>query len=224
MSDETTVRGVLLDIDGTLMDSNEAHAQAWAAALAEGGYTTDIARVRHLIGMGADNLLPEATGLSKDCPDGKRIAAGHDAIFEHEYLSKVQPFPQAREMIARMHTEGLRLVVATSSPRKQLDILLERIGITDLLDDTASGDDAEHSKPDPDIVALGLGKTGLPAAAVLMLGDAPYDIAAADKLGIRTIALRSGGFSDRDLAGALAIYDDPADLLARYKESPLATD
>ncbi len=216
------LRGVLLDMDGTLVDSNDAHAGAWVAALAEGGHDVPFARVRRLIGMGSDTLLPEAIGLAKDTPQGQRLSERWGAIFRERYLPDLQPFPGARELVARMRADGLRVVIASSGEREMLDTLIALVGLAALIDGTVSASDAARSKPAPDLVRAALGKAGLPPAATVLLGDTPYDIAAARKADVRTIALRCGGFSDADLAGALARYDDPADLLARFDTSPLA--
>lgn len=215
------IRGILLDLDGTLIDSNDAHAHAWVAALAEEGFTVPFARVRRLIGMGGDKLIPELTGLAKDSPPGIRISAGWQRIFARDYQPGIRPFPQGRALVARLREAGLQIAVASSSQGQQLDALLKVADITDLLDETTSADDAQQSKPDPDIIEAALQKIGLPPEQTLMLGDTPYDIAAARKLGMGTIAVRCGGWGDRDLAGAVAIYADPADLLAHYAASPL---
>lgn len=214
-------RGVILDVDGTLVDSNDAHARAWVEALTEGGFDVPFERVRPLIGMGGDNLLPEVTGLAKETPEGKQMSTRWGEIFQEKYLPHLRPFPGSRDLVARMRAEGLHTVVASSAEREQLDTLLKLVEVTDLLDEVVSSSDAEHSKPAPDIVTVTLAKGRLAPDAAIMLGDTPYDIEAAGKAGVRTIALRCGGWPDRDLAGAIAIYDDPADLLAHYDESPL---
>jgi len=137
-------------------------------------------------------------------------------------LPGLRPFPGARDLVARLRADGLRVIVASSGERELLDALLERVGIIALIDGVTSASDAARSKPAPDLVAAALAQAALPSAAVVMLGDSPYDIEAARRADVRTIALRCGGFSDADLAGALVIYDDPSDLLARYADSPLA--
>jgi HAD superfamily hydrolase (TIGR01509 family) len=221
MRPATTVQAVLLDMDGTLVDSNDAHARAWVEALAEEGFTIPFARIRHLIGMGSDALLPEVTGLAKDTPRGQQLSNRWGEIFRERYLRDLRPFPHARDLVARMRAEGLRIIVASSSEQEMLDALLELVGITTLIGGATSASDTAHSKPAPDLVAAALAKAELPPAAAVMLGDTPYDIEAARKADVRTIALRCGGFSDADLTGALALYDDPAALLARYDTSPL---
>jgi HAD superfamily hydrolase (TIGR01509 family) len=216
------LRAVILDVDGTLVDSNDQHAQAWVDTLAEFGRPVEFAKVRRLIGMGGDKLLPEVTGISTDAPDGQRISKRRKEIFHQRYLASIVPFPKVRELLERMKAAGLRLVVATSAEQEQLEPLLRIAGVTDLLEDKTSSSDAENSKPDPDIVQAALRKLQVPPAEAVMLGDTPYDIEAAARAGIHTIALRSGGWNDEDLREAVAIYDDPADLLRNFDSSPLA--
>jgi HAD superfamily hydrolase (TIGR01509 family) len=215
-------RGVILDIDGTLVDSNEAHVQAWVKALAENGFDTPAEKIRRLIGMGGDNLLPAAVGIEKDSERGKPIAERHGELFK-EQLPSLRPFPRVRELLERMKADGLALVVATSSEPDQMKALLDIAGVADLLEDAASKGDAENSKPEPDIVQAALDRLEIPAGEAVMLGDTPYDVEAAGKIGIGTMALRCGGFTDEDLGRAIAIYDDAADLLARYEASPLVS-
>lgn len=216
------IRGVLLDVDGTLIDSNDAHARSWVETLAEFGYKLPLERLRELIGMGGDHLLPEATGLEKDSSQGKAISERRKQLFKERYLSQIQPFAQVRPLLAHMRGAGMRLVVATSASPDELEALLERSGAQDLIEASTSSGDVKHSKPDPDIVGAALERLDLPKETVLMLGDTPYDVEAARRAGIRIVALRCGGWRDDDLQGALAIYDDPADLLAHFGESPFA--
>ncbi len=216
----TKLRAVLLDIDGTLIDSNDAHAQAWIDALARFGHEVPFERVRALIGKGGDKLLVETIGVDKDSPQGKQIDEHRARRFKEAYLPHLRAFPKAREVLESMREGGLRLVVATSAKREEMNALLEICRATDLLYERTSSDDAERSKPDPDIIEAALEKAGVGADAALMLGDTPYDIEAAKKGGVRTVAVRSGGWQDPDLHGAVAIYDDAADLWARYAQSP----
>jgi len=215
------LRAVILDVDGTLIDSNDQHAQAWVDALAEFGRTVDFAEIRRLIGKGGDKLLPEITGISTEDPEGQRISKRRKEIFDDRYLATIVPFPQVRELLERMQGAGLRLAVATSAEKEQLEPLLGIAGVNDLLEDKTSSSDAENSKPDPDIVQAALRKLRVPPGDAVMLGDTPYDVEAAARAGIKTIALRSGGWNDEDLSAAVAIYDDPADLLRSFDGSPL---
>jgi HAD superfamily hydrolase (TIGR01509 family) len=211
------VRGVMVDVDGTLLASNDAHALAWAKAFTEHGYPVPYARVRPLIGMGGDKLLPAVVpGLSDSEGVGKEIAARRKAIFLGTYAPTLRPTPGTRALIQRLRADGVRLVVATSAQADELGVLLERAGVADLLPERTSADDAERSKPAADLFRVALRRLRLPPEDVVMLGDTPYDIEGARKVGVATVALRSGGFSDEHLAGALAIHDDPAAWLAVY--------
>lgn len=215
------IKGVILDVDGTLVDSNNAHTRAWLEALAQHGYKCTYEEIRRLIGMGSDHLLPKTIGVEKDTPEGKRISESWKNIFERDYLPKLKAFPKTRELLLALKQHGMKLVVASSAEKEMLDKLLEIAEAKDLVEDTTSSDDAESSKPDPDIVKAALDSIALPAGDVMMLGDTPYDIEAARKLGVGTIALRCGGWDDEGLKGAVAVYDDPADLLAHLDDSPL---
>lgn len=215
------LRGVIFDIDGTLVDSNDAHAQAWWRAMRERGYEVPYERVRRLVGMGADNLLPSALGIAKGDPAGAEINRRQAEIFKQEYMSSIKAFPGARELVSRIRDEGLKCLVATSARPEELKAMLQVANVSDLIEDSTDSDDAPRSKPNPGIVQAALQQSGLAPQEALMLGDTPYDVQAAGQAGVRLIAVRSGGFSDEDLDGALAIFDDVADLLAHFQESPL---
>jgi HAD superfamily hydrolase (TIGR01509 family) len=215
-------RTVIFDIDGTLVDSNNAHALAWVKALREHGFLVGFAQVRWLIGMGGDKLLPTLTDLDSESEEGRAISDRRRTIFMHEYLPALRPTHGAQALVQRLHKEGLTLVVATSAEREEVKGLLDVAGVTDLFDRAASSDDARRSKPDPDIVHAALRQSGSQASDAIMIGDTPYDVKAATQAGVGLIALRSGGWwVDEKLAGAMAIYDSPADLLARIAHSPL---
>ena len=215
-------RAVILDMDGTLVDSNTAHVHAWVEALREGGHEVSEDDVWPLVGMGGDNLLPAAVGIEKDSEEGRKLSERRGEIFRQRYLPHLKPFPQVRPLLERMRRDGLRLMVASSSPQDELQRSLELAGVADLVEGASSGSDGGRSKPDPDVVQAALKKLGLAAGEAVMLGDTPYDVQAAAKVDVPVIALRCGGFRDEDLQGAIAVYDDAADLLARYDESPLA--
>jgi HAD superfamily hydrolase (TIGR01509 family) len=213
-------RTVIFDVDGTLVDSNDAHAQAWVEALSEHGRHVEFARVRPLIGMGSDKLLPEVSGLAADSREGEAITRRRGEIFRQRFMPRLQVTRGARELVEWIHDDGLKLYVATSAKDEELQPLLRVAGADEYMEATTSSDDAERSKPDPDIVAAALQRTGRPKSEAIMIGDTPYDVEAARRAGINIIALRSGGWRDRDLTGALAVYDDPADLLNHYELSP----
>lgn len=215
------VEGVIFDVDGTLVDSNAAHARAWVEAIAEAGREVPLARIRPLIGMGGDKLLPEATGVSAESAEGKAIAERRGEIFRSVYLPRLQPFAGSRDLLVALKARGFRLAVASSAETKDLAPLLRVAQVDDLLDTKTSGDDAETSKPDPDIVVAALARLECAPALAIMVGDTPYDVAAARGAGVRCVGFRCGGWGDEDLAGAIAVYDGPLDLWQRLDSSPL---
>ena len=216
------VRGVLLDVDGTLIDSNDAHARAWVESLREHGIDVSFDQVRLLIGMGGDKLLPRVSGIESKSAKGEAIGRRRGQIFVERYLSELHPFPGARPLVTHLKERGKRVYVASSAQEEELCRLLERAGVADLIEGTASSGDAERSKPDPDIIQAALRRSGLPAAQVVLVGDTPYDIEAAARSRVAAIGLRCGGWSDAALHGAVAVYENPADLLAHYASSILA--
>ena len=214
-----SVEAVLLDIDGTLLDSNDAHAQAWSDTFREAGYELGSELVRPLVGMGADKLLPQLTGLDAEQGEGKALVERRKEIFLKEYLPSVRPFPKVRDLLERMRADGLRLVVATSASDDELGGLLAALGAEWLKEEATTSSDADRSKPDPDIVHVAVEKAGVGAPRCVMIGDTPYDVEAATRAGVPMIGLRCGGWGDEELRGAAEIYEDPADLLAKYETS-----
>ena len=215
------IRAVIFDVDGTLVDSNDQHARAWVEALAEYGYKVTFGQVRPLIGMGGDKVLPILTGLSADEPKSKKIAERRDAIFADKYLPQVRALPGARDLLLRLKGEGLKLAVASSSAKDLLKRLLNIVGAPDVFEKTASGDDAEDSKPDPDIVHAALKSLAAAPDTVAMIGDTPYDVEAARRAKVQPIAFRSGGWKDEDLKDAIEIHDGPQDLLQGLDDSAI---
>lgn len=213
---------VILDVDGTLVDSNDAHARAWVAAFAAEGITVAFDRVRRAIGMGGDKLMPEVSGISEDSPQGSRISEHRARILKEEYLPGLRALPGARALVERMLADGFELAVASSAKAEELGPLLERAGVADLLAVRTSSADAEESKPDPDIVRAALARVTAPRERTVMIGDTPYDVEAGARAGIPVIALESGGWTPDELRGAAGVYAHPADLLARYESSALA--
>src|ERR671932_2229241 len=218
------LQGIILDVDGTLVLSNDAHAQAWVDAYAESGYDVPFDKVRSLIGMGGDQLMPKIIpGLTKEEGDGKVISKRRKELIINHYGPTLAATKGAGELISHMQQAGLKLIMASSATSEELKVLLKAAQLDELLKDVekTSSNDAEASKPAPDIVEVALNKIQLEPSQVVMLGDTPYDIESAKGAEVGVIALRCGGFDDTQLAGALAIYDDPADLLAHYEQSPL---
>jgi len=187
------VYAVLFDIDGTLIDSNNAHASAWVDALEENGRTVAFDAVRPLIGMGGDKLLPALTGVEPESDEGKAIAHRRAAIFKVRYLPAVRPTNGANALVRALGAAGLTLAVATSAKSGEVAALLNVADAAHLFAAATSSDDAERSKPDPDIVYATLGELDIYAPQAVMLGDTPYDVAAARQAGVSCIVLRCGG-------------------------------
>lgn len=217
-----SLRVVILDVDGTLVDSNAAHAESWADVFRAFGYAVTSDQVRPLIGMGGDELIPRAVGVSKESPLGKAMNERRKQIFHDQYLPRLKPVPGSRPLLERMRQAGLRLVVATSAEAEELVPLLEVAQVSDLIDETTDAQAVAHSKPAPDLVEAALKQAGVAPDQAVFLGDTPYDLAAARKAGVPMIGVRSGGWDESALKGALAVYADPLDLLEHYELSPLA--
>jgi phosphoglycolate phosphatase-like HAD superfamily hydrolase len=216
------IEGVLLDVDGTLVESNDAHARAWSEALADIGRQVPPTRIRPLIGMGGDKLLP-ALGVDPESREGRSVVERRSRIFLERHVPLLQATPGARELVARFRREGFKLVVATSAREDEVEAILRQIGLEDLMARKTSADDAEHSKPDPDIVHVALETANVAPASALLLGDTPYDIEAAKRAGVDCVALLCGGWDADALQRAIAIYEDPADLVKHFTASPFAS-
>jgi HAD superfamily hydrolase (TIGR01509 family) len=215
------VRGVLLDIDGTLLDSNDAHARSWVDIFERHAMNIAFERVRPLIGKGGDKLLPELTGIENGSPEGQRLSDERKELFLGDYLPRLEPTRGARELVSTLKQRGLRIVIATSASGDELSRLLRQAGVGDLIGQATTADDGD-SKPDPDIVKAALAKGKLNPGEAVMVGDTPYDIEAAARCGVASIALRCGGWwDDTALCGAAAIYDHPAQLAANLARPPI---
>jgi phosphoglycolate phosphatase-like HAD superfamily hydrolase len=211
--------GIILDVDGTLVLSNDAHAQAWHDTLQAAGYDVPFERIRPLIGMGGDQLLPRILpGISADSEIGKKISARRKEIFLRTYVPNLRPTPGAHELVVALHNFGLHLIIGSSAAPDELEALLKIAQVGDLLPERTTTEDVEASKPAPDIASVALQRLGLPADRVALIGDAPYDGQSANKSNVSFIAVRCGGFTDSELGDAYAIYNDPTDLQAHLDE------
>lgn len=217
-----SLQAVILDVDGTLVLSNDAHAQAWVEGFAAYGYDVAFDKVRPLIGMGGDQVIPKmVSGLNDQEGDGKAIAEKRKELIMERLGPTLSPTKGARDLVLRMQEHGLKLIIASSATSQELSVLLKAAQVDDLLQEATTSSDAEASKPAPDIVEAALDKLKMEPSQVLMIGDTPYDIQSAKGAGVELIAVRCGGFDDEELKDAIAIYDDPADILAHYDSSPL---
>jgi HAD superfamily hydrolase (TIGR01509 family) len=200
-------RTVLCDVDGTLIDSNGAHADAWTQALIEHGVEVRVGDIRRLIGMGGDKLLPAVAHVEESSPIGAAIGRRKKELF-NAALPGLLPTAGARSLLDYLRDRDIDLVVATSADDR------EQAGLEDLFSAHTTKDDAAESKPDPDIVHAALARVQARPESAVMVGDTPYDIEAAHRAGVAAIALRCGGYwTDADLRGAIEICDDPAGLL-----------
>lgn len=208
---------LLFDVDGTLIDSNGAHAEAWTQALRDHDVDADPPEIRRAIGMGGDKILPVFAHVSEDSDKGQAIARRKKELFSAR-LPDLEPTPGARELIQFLHGRGVDIVIATSADDGEMRALLRRAGVDDLIPDRASKDHARSSKPEPDIVHAAMMKAGARPAHTALIGDTPYDIEAAERAGIDAISLRCGGYwTDDSLSGAIAIFDDPRALLSHWR-------
>ncbi len=218
------IKAIIFDIDGTLIDSVDLHAAAWQEALRHFGHDRPFEVVRAQIGKGGDLLMRALLPEEEVRRRGEEIEAYRLDLFRREYLPRVRPFPSVRELFERIEADGKRIALASSAKQEELGRYKQIAGIGDLLEAEASSDDAERSKPHPDIFEAALARLeGVEAAEAIAVGDTPYDAQAAGKIGLRTIGLLCGGWPERELreAGCIAIYRDPADLLLHYDRSPL---
>ena|SRR5688572_8939189 len=222
----TRYPAVIFDVDGTLVESNDAHARAWVDALTEAGYPVDLDRIRRMIGMGGDRIVEAVTGTDRDARRTRKITERRSQIFCARYLPSVAALPGARALVSTLRGDGRKLAIASAARAGELEPLLHRAGIATLVPARTSSSDVDESKPDPEIVCAALARLGTPARGTVMIGDTPYDVAAANGAGVATIGVTSGGWSRDELigAGAIAVYRDPADLLAHRDRSPLARD
>jgi len=221
-----SLKAVVFDVDGTLIDSVDAHAQAWVDAFAEFGHACRFADVRRQIGKGGDQLMPVFLSKAEIDRFGEKLEVCRGALLKERYLSRIKPFPAVRELFQRVIADGKAIALASSAKEDELEHYKKIANVADLVDVETSSDDAQKSKPHPDIFRAALARLDIaqPKLAVVV-GDTPYDAEAAAKAGLRTIGLLCGGWSHDELrqAGCAAVFKDPADLLARYPQSPLAS-
>jgi len=216
---------VIFDVDGTLVDSVDLHAQAWQETFRKFGKKIPFQDIRGQIGKGGDQLIPVFFSKEELDKFGKKIGKTRDEIFQKKYLLQTKPFPKVRELFERIDHDGKRIALASSAKEDELDHFKNILSIADLSDAETTAEDAEKSKPDPDIFLTAMKKLGdPPPEEVVVIGDTPYDAIGARKAKLKIIGVLSGGFSEDQLRkeGCIEIYRDPADLLARYDESALA--
>lgn len=219
------IKAVIFDVDGTLIDSVEDHARAWLWAFARHGHDIPLADLKQQIGKGADQLMPEYLSPEQLERYGKQLEEDRQTFFKDEYYHHLKPFSDVRELFERIKADGREIVLASSAKKDELEHYEQLANIQDLIGASTSADDAEKSKPHPDIFHAALAKlNGIDPSEVIVVGDTPWDAIAAAKAGLRTIGLLCGGFDEDKLreSGCVAVYQNPANLLANYDQSPLA--
>ncbi len=215
--------GVLFDVDGTLVDTTYLHTVSWAEALRQAGRPISMARIHRAIGMGSDKLLDHLLGDDRDRGGDDALRTVHDELMAG-YASRLQPLPGAVELLRACARRGLRVVLASSAAEHELAKLRGVLDAEDVIDAATSSADAQVSKPAPDILVAALDRAGLDRSRVIFVGDSVWDVQAAGRIGVACIALTCGGTSRAELAqaGAVAVYEDPAQLLSDLDRTPLA--
>ena len=218
------IRAVIFDLDGTLVDSNELHAQAWQETFRQYGKDIPLEQLRRQIGKGGDQYLPVFLDEREMQEIGPEVEKFRADLFKRKYLERVRPFPKVKELFQRLRSDGKRIALGSSGNNEEVTHYAELAEIGELFETQTTKSDVDHSKPRPDVFLSALRLLGTAADETIVVGDTPYDVQAAKKAQLQTIGLRCGGFPEDELRayGAIAIYNDPADLLASYERSPLA--
>ena len=215
------VEAALLDVDGTLIDSNYHHALAWYRAFRRHDIVLPLWRIHRAVGMGGDQLVPSLVGPKLDEEQGDDIRAARDEIYTGGLIDEVAPLEGGHKLIVELKDRGLRVVLASSSPRNELERYLDLLDARELADAWTTKDDVEATKPEPDLILAALGKATTENA--VMVGDTPWDVEAATKAGVETLCVITGGWSKQELreAGAIAVFESVDELRRRLDETPL---
>ncbi len=217
-------RAVIFDVDGTLVDSVDQHARAWQDAFAEFGHTIGFDVIRAQIGKGGDQLMPVFMDQAEIEARGEALQKRRADILKTTYLPTITAFPQVRALLARLRANNIRVALASSAKAQELQTYKKIADIEDMIDIETTSEDAEKSKPHPDIFEAAIKKLeGIAPADMIVIGDTPYDAQAAAKAQLATIGVLCGGFAEADLksAGCVRIYRDPADILDHYTSAIL---
>ncbi|MCQ9184445.1 HAD family hydrolase [Streptomyces sp. IBSBF 2953] len=216
-------RAAVFDVDGTLVDTNHLHVVTWWEAFRQAGHRVPMHAVLRAVGLGSEDLVARLLGDDRDKDGDAELSAAHKALYG-QYFDRLPPLRDAGSLLRRLHDDGWTVVLATSASGPELSALRSAIDADDVIAATASADDVEEGKPAPEPVRHALELAGAPAERAVFVGDTVWDMRAGRRAGVRCVGLLSGGIPRADLveAGAEAVYDDPADLLASLSTSPLA--
>ena len=219
------IKAVIFDVDGTLVDSNLQHVEAWLEAFAHFGKELTADEVHAQIGKGGDQLMPVFLSRHEIERFGAELERLRVELFTRDYLPNVETFPKVRDLFRRLKDDGVQIALASSAKEAEIEYHQKNLGVEDLVDVATSKDDVEHSKPCPDVFDAALARLeDVETDEAIVVGDTPSDAQAARRAGMKTIGLLCGGFDEDALreAGCVAIYRDIADLLEHYEDSPLA--
>jgi len=214
---------VLFDVDGTLTDTVYLHTVAWWEALRQHGHEVPMARIHRCIGMGSDHLLGALLGTERDHGADGALSAAHDTLYA-QYWSRLLPLPGASDLVRACAARGWHVVLASSAKKTEAGVMTRALDVDAAITAVTTSSDVSSSKPAPDLVEQALEKAGVPSSRAVFVGDAAWDAQAAREAGVRCLGVLTGGWARQELlgAGAEAVYDSPADLLARIEESALA--
>ncbi|MFF1414570.1 HAD family hydrolase [Streptomyces sp. NPDC058289] len=216
-------RAALFDVDGTLTDTNHLHITSWWEALRQAGHHVPMHAVHRAIGLPGEDLLDHLLGEDRDHSGDARLSAAHDTLYA-TYFDRLPAFESTAELLGALSKAGWKVLLVTSATDRELKALRQAIGAEDAITDTATSDDVEEGKPAPDPVQHALELAEVPSGRAVFVGDSVWDMKAAGRAGVPAVGLLCGGIPGDDLeeAGAVAVYRDPADLLAGLDDSPFS--
>jgi HAD superfamily hydrolase (TIGR01549 family) len=202
------LQALLLDLDGTLVDSNDLHTECWVEAFAHFGKDVAWDVVREQVGKGGDLLVPDTLNAREMRKFGEALKTYRGELWKEQYMKRVEPFPGVVESLHALHAKKIKLAFASSSNPDEVEYYVELLGVADLVEGTTSKKDAKFSKPSPEIFQAALERVGSDPARTFVVGDTPYDILAAHRNALPVAALRCGGFAEKLLAKAELVFDD----------------
>ncbi|HWC84927.1 MAG TPA: HAD family hydrolase [Solirubrobacteraceae bacterium] len=213
----------ILDIDGTLVDTNYHHTIAWFRAFRHHGIILPIWRIHRHIGMGGDQVVKALTDERTEREQGEEIRSTESSLYR-ELIDEVEPMDGSRELIKELRQRGHTVVLASSAKEQEVDHYLDLLAARDLADSWTTSADVEATKPEPDLVQAALDRGGGPAAEATMIGDTPWDVKSAHGAGVGTLAVLTGGFAAAELreAGAIDVFESVAELCSKLDQTPLA--